>query len=143
MATDTGRDDFVIAIRSAFLKRGTRQKFSLFTLLIISILVLSLEYFKSGPINTFRSITKDIIFKDSFFISEPFVYIKNNYYNFKHHLQMYDEYTELKNKDYNLANLLNENNSKVVSFIRLEVGEGIEVEQKDFASEVMSQIEET
>ena len=109
MATDAGRDDFVIAIRSAFLKRGTRQKFSLFTLLIISILVLSLEYFKSGPINTFRSITKDIIFKTSFFISEPFVYIKNNYYNFKDHLQMYDEYTELKNKDYNLANLLNEN----------------------------------
>ena len=34
------RDDFVIAIRSAFLKRGTRQKFSLFTLLIISIFLL-------------------------------------------------------------------------------------------------------
>ena len=38
MATDTGRDDFIIAIRSAFLKKGTRQKFSLFTLLIISIM---------------------------------------------------------------------------------------------------------
>ena len=109
MATDTGRDDFIIAIRSAFLKKGNRQKFSLFTLLVISIFVLSLEYFKSGPINTFRSITKDIIFKTSFFISEPFVYIKNNYYNFKDHLKMYDEYVELKKKDYNLANLLNEN----------------------------------
>ena len=32
---------------------------------------------------------------------------------------------------------------KVISFIRLEVGEGIEVEEKDFATEVMSQIEET
>ena len=63
MASDTGRDDFIIAIRSAFLKKGTRQKFSLFTLLIISILVLSLEYFKTGPIETFRSISKDIIFK--------------------------------------------------------------------------------
>ena len=39
MAVETGRDDFVIAIRSAFLKKGNRQKFSLFTLLIISILV--------------------------------------------------------------------------------------------------------
>ena len=96
MATDTGRDDFIIAIRSAFLKKGTRQKFSLFTLLIISILVLFLEYFKSGPIDTFRSITKDVIFKGSFFISEPFVYIKKNYYNFKEHLQMYEKYTELK-----------------------------------------------
>jgi len=109
MATDTGRDDFIIAIRSAFLKKGTRQKFSLFTLLIISILVLSLEYFKTGPISTFRSITKDIIFKGSFFISGPFVYIKNNFHNFQDHLYMYEEYKELKNKNYNLANLLYEN----------------------------------
>ena len=109
MASDAGRDDFIIAIRSAFLKKGTRQKFSLFTLLIISILVLSLEYFKSGPVDTFRSITKDIIFKGSFFISEPFVYIKKNYYNFKEHLQMYEEYKELKNKRYSLDSLKNEN----------------------------------
>ena len=110
MASDTGRDDFIIAIRSAFLKKGNRQKFSLFTLLIISILVLSLEYFKTGPVNAFRSFTKDLIFKGSYFISEPFVYIKKNYYNFKEHLNMYDEYTELKKKDYNLDNLIYENN---------------------------------
>jgi len=109
MASDTGRDDFIIAIRSAFLKKGTRQKFSLFTLLIISIFVLSLEYFKTGPINTFRSISKDIIFKTSFFISEPFVYIKKKYYNFHEHLDMYEVYQELKNKDYNLSTLLHEN----------------------------------
>ena len=109
MATDAGRDDFIIAIRSAFLKKGTRQKFSLFTLLIISILVLSLEYFKTGPISTFRSITKDIIFKGSFFISGPFVYIKKNFHNFQDHLYMYEEYKELKNKNYNLASLLHEN----------------------------------
>jgi len=109
MATETGRDDFIIAIRSAFLKKGTRQKFSLFTLLIISVLVLSLEYFKTGPINKFRSISKDLIFKGSFFISEPFVYIKKNYYNFKDHLKMYDEYIELKNKKYSVDSLINEN----------------------------------
>ena len=109
MASDTGRDDFIIAIRSAFLKKGTRQKFSLFTLIIISILVLSLEYFKTGPIDKFRSITKDIIFKGSFFISEPFVYIKKNYYIFKEHLQMYEEFTDLKNKEYSLDSIINEN----------------------------------
>ena len=109
MASDTGRDDFVIAIRSAFLKKGTRQKFSLFTLLIISTLVLSLEYFKTGPIDKFRSITKDIIFKGSFFISEPFVYIKKNYYDFKEHLIMYEEYKELKNKKYSIDAVLSEN----------------------------------
>ena len=109
MASDTGRDDFIIAIRSAFLKKGTRQKFSLFTLLIISILVLSLEYFKTGPVDTFRSFTKDIIFKGSYFISEPFVYIKTRYHNFKEHLQMYEEYRTLKNKKYLMDVLINDN----------------------------------
>ena len=37
MSAETGRDDFIIAIRSAFLKKGTRQNFSLFTLLIIAV----------------------------------------------------------------------------------------------------------
>ena len=109
MASDTGRDDFIIAIRSAFLKKGIRQKFSLFTLLIISVVVLSLEYFKTGPIDKFRSITKDIIFKGSFFIAEPFVYIKKNYYTFKEHLKMYEEYTELKNKKHSIDVIINEN----------------------------------
>ena len=86
MATETGRDDFIIAIRSAFLNKGTRQKFSLFTLLIISVLVLSLEYFKTGPIDKFRSFTKDFIFKSSYVISAPFVIIKDNYLVFKNHI---------------------------------------------------------
>ena len=109
MASDTGRDDFIIAIRSAFLKKGNRQKFSLFTLLIISSLVLSLEYFKSGPVDKFRSIAKDIIFKASYFISGPFVYIEENYYNFKNHIKMYEEYAVLKNKNYDLESLKNQN----------------------------------
>ena len=49
MAADSGRDDFIIAIRSAFLKKGTRQNFSLLTLLIISILVLGVSTQSSGP----------------------------------------------------------------------------------------------
>ena len=109
MASDSGRDDFIIAIRSAFLKKGNRQKFSLFTLLIISSLVLSLEYFKSGPVEKFRSFTKDIIFKGSYFVSAPFVSIKEGYYDFNKHLEMYDEYAILKNRKYNLDSLKNEN----------------------------------
>ncbi len=108
MAADSGRDDFIIAIRSAFLKKGTRQNFSLFTLLIISILVLSLEYFKSGPIDKFRSITKDFIFKGSFFISVPFVYIKDKYYLFQDHLGMYEQFTILRKKNYDVESLKNQ-----------------------------------
>ena len=37
MSREMGRDDFVISARSVFLNKGNRQKFSLLTLLIISI----------------------------------------------------------------------------------------------------------
>ena len=108
MAADSGRDDFIIAIRSAFLKKGTRQNFSLFTLLIVSIVVLSLEYFKSGPIDKFRSITKDFIFKGSFFVSVPFVYIKDKYYLFQDHIGMYEQFTFLREKNYDIESLKNQ-----------------------------------
>jgi len=108
MATETGRDDFIIAIRSAFLKKGTRQKFSLFTLLIISTLVLSLEYFKSGPVDKFRSFTKDFIYKGSYFISLPFVSINNQYHNFQDHMSMYENYKKIENKILKTESLENE-----------------------------------
>ena len=65
MSREMGRDDFIISARSVFLNKGNRQKFSLLTLIIISIVILSLEYFKSGPVNQIRMITKDIIIKSS------------------------------------------------------------------------------
>jgi elongation factor Ts len=36
---------------------------------------------------------------------------------------------------------LSETSSEISSFIRIEIGEGIEVEKKDFAEEVKSQLE--
>ena len=72
MSREMGRDDLVISARSIFLKKGNRQKFSLLTLIVVSIIVLSLEYFKTGPINQFRSVAKDAVFKTSYVISLPF-----------------------------------------------------------------------
>jgi len=39
----SSRDDFIIAIRSAFLKKSTQQKFSLLTLVFISIFIIVLS----------------------------------------------------------------------------------------------------
>ena len=39
----SSRDDFIIAIRSAFLKKSTQQKFSLLTLLTVSIIIIFLS----------------------------------------------------------------------------------------------------
>ena len=109
MAKKTGRDDFIISIRSALLNKGTRQKFSLFTLLILSIIILSLEYFQTGPIDKLRSITKDIIFKGSYVVSLPFIVIKDKYYLFKDHMDMYERYEVLKKKNLNTEGLKYEN----------------------------------
>ena len=58
---ETSRDDFVIAVRSAFLKKGAAQRFSLLGLIIFSLILLSLEFLNFKPINIFRSISKDVI----------------------------------------------------------------------------------
>ena len=46
----------------------------------------------------------------------------------------------VKNSDIKVKDYLNNNNSKVVSFVRYEVGEGMEKRNDDFAQEVMSQL---
>ncbi len=47
----------------------------------------------------------------------------------------------VKDPNTKISQLLKDNNANILSFTRYEVGEGIEVEKVDFASEVMSQIE--
>ena len=47
----------------------------------------------------------------------------------------------VKDPNKKISDLLKENNATILSFTRFEVGEGIEVEKVDFATEVMAQIE--
>ena len=47
----------------------------------------------------------------------------------------------VKDSSKSVEAFLSESNAKISSFIRIEVGEGIEVEKKDFAEEVQSQLE--
>ena len=110
MSREMGRDDFVISARSVFLNKGNRQKFSLLTLIIISIVIISLEYFKSGPVNQIRMITKDIIIKSSYVASFPFKSISKTYSTVIDHFKMYDEYEKLKAIEIKKQNLILENN---------------------------------
>ncbi len=105
MSNEMGRDDLVISARSIFLNKGNRRKFSLFTLIILSIIVLSLEYFKTGPINQFRSVTKDAVFKTSYIISLPFLTLKNTYYGVSDLLKIHEENKQLKIIDLNMDEL--------------------------------------
>ena len=110
MSKEMGRDDFVISARSVFLNKSNRQKFSLLTLLLISIVILCLEYFKAGPINQIRMITKDIIIKSSYVVSVPFKSISKTYSLLTDHFNMYDEYEKLKLSETKNKNLILENN---------------------------------
>ncbi len=110
MATETGRDDFIISIRSAFLKKGTRQKFSLFTLLLISIFVLSLEYFKSGPVDNFRSLAKDVIYKGSYYISVPFNFVEEKYKLLQQHIEFFEKNVNFEKNERDIESLANEIN---------------------------------
>ena len=48
----------------------------------------------------------------------------------------------VKDPDKSIEDLLNDNNASIISFARFKVGEGIEVEVKDFAAEVAEQLKQ-
>jgi len=50
----SSRDDFVIAIRSAFLKKSYQQKFSLLTLIFLSLIVIILGGFNLRQYNILK-----------------------------------------------------------------------------------------
>ena len=92
----TGRDDFVIAIRSAFLKKKDKQKFSLLTLIFLSIFVIILSNFNFKVIKIVKSSVNEIVYRSSFFISIPENYIKDLKKNFDEHMGLYDDYKKTK-----------------------------------------------
>ena len=67
----TGRDDFVIAIRSAFLKKKDKQKFSLLTLIVLSIFVIVLSNFNFKAIQFVKLGINEVIYRSSHIASIP------------------------------------------------------------------------
>jgi rod shape-determining protein MreC len=94
-----GRDDFVIAIRSAFLKRENKQKFSLSGLLLFSVFLILLSKFNIKAVDYLRSGINEGVYRLSFIASIPEQEIKKTSILIQNHFNMYEEYSELK-KDY-------------------------------------------
>ena len=88
---ETSRDDFVIAIRSAFLKKGTQQRFSLLGLIFFSIIFLILGSLNFKVIDYVKITIKEIAYRSSFIVSGPENFIKENYIVVQNHLNLYDE----------------------------------------------------
>jgi len=97
----SSRDDFVIAIRSAFLKKSYQQKFSLLTLIFLSVIIVILGSFNFKPVQYVKIGINEIVYRSSFIISIPENYLKNLTIKLEAHLSLYDQFkknqTELKN----------------------------------------------
>ncbi len=92
----TSRDDFGIAIRSALLQRGAKQKFSLFVLIVISILIFALDNINLKPINILRSILNDGVYRLSAISSSPIKISSATKDFFVNHIFLYNENERLK-----------------------------------------------
>ena len=66
-----GRDDFVIAFRSTFLSKKGKQKFSLLSLISLSIIIIILSNINFKLITLLRTGINDIVYSTSYIISLP------------------------------------------------------------------------
>ena len=111
----SGRDDFVIAFRSAFLKKKDKQKFSLLSLIILSIIVIILSNINFKPIQFVKIGINEIIYRSSFIISKPENYINNLTLKFNEHINLFKNYENVKSE---LENLKEEQITS--NFLKLE-----------------------
>ena len=106
---ETNRDDFVIAIRSAFLKKQNKQRFSLLSLITFSLLILILGGFNFKPVNYLKMVIKEIAYRSTFIVSAPENFIKEKYQNIQTHINLYNvnKNNELELKYLRAKDLLN------------------------------------
>ncbi len=102
----SSRDDFIIAIRSAFLKKSTQQKFSLLTLVFVSIFIIILSNLDFRVIKFLKSGINELVYRSSLIISIPENFIKNTFIEvsdystyFKRYKKNREELSSLKSKN--------------------------------------------
>ncbi len=104
----SSRDDFIIAIRSAFLKKSTQQKFSLLTLVFISIFIIVLSSFDLKFIRYLKAGISEVVYRSSFIVSIPENFLKNTFFEIREYSTFYQNYKINKEE-------LNELKSKSIS----------------------------
>ena len=93
---EPSRDDFIIAVRSAFLKKGTRQRFSLVALLFFSVVLIVLGKFNFVAIKYLKIGLNEIVYRTSFIASIPEKYIGNSLQAIEKHLRIYDDFNVIE-----------------------------------------------
>ena len=106
-----GRDDFVIALRSVFLKKKDQQKFSLISLIILSVVIIILSNFNFKPIQLVKLGINEVIYRSSYVVSVPENKIEEVISKIKSHLNFY------KNHQNQLIKIDNTDEIKVLNTI--------------------------
>ena len=104
----SSRDDFIIAIRSAFLKKSTQQKFSLLTLVFVAIFTIILSSFDFKFIRYLKAGISEAVYRSSFIVSIPENFLKNTFFEIKEYSSFFQNYKSNKEE-------LNELKSKSIS----------------------------
>ena len=94
----TSRDDFVIAIRSAFLKRANKQRFSLIGLIFFSIGLIIFSKINLPFTNYLNIGLNEIVYRSSFIVSFPEKKIYQFSTSIKEHYNLYNDYNKIKNE---------------------------------------------
>ena len=117
----SSRDDFVIAIRSAFLKKSTQQKFSLLTLVFISIFIILLSSFEFRVIKLIKIAINEVVYRSSFVVSIPENFIKNIFIEITDYSSFFNDYKKDKKE---LSELKSNNiSSEIIKFENKELKE--------------------
>ena len=114
----SSRDDFGIAIRSALLKKGARQKFSLVFLLIIATIIFLLDANQFKFIKITRILINDGIYRLTNISTAPFKLlpsinkkIKDTVFALNENEELKVEIKKFKNKEFQVEFLKNQNES--------------------------------
>ena len=88
----SSRDDFIIAIRSAFLKKSTQQKFSLLTLVFFSLFIVVLSSLDFKVIRYSKAVINELVYRSSFIVSVPENFIKDTFIQVKDYTTFFNKY---------------------------------------------------
>ena len=110
------RDDFSIAFRSALLKRGASQKFSVLSLIFLALVIFFLDVYGAQFTNPVRGFLNDVVYRISYLSSTPtrffpkatsnissFFYVKEENIKLKETIEKY------KSLELNVEYLINQN----------------------------------
>ena len=92
----SSRDDFIIAIRSALLKKSTQQKFSLLTLVFLSVFIILLSSLDFRAVRYLKIAINEVVYRSSFLVSIPENFLKDSFMGISDYTTFFKDYNQNK-----------------------------------------------